>query len=350
MSISDSPRFINTPTLLEEYNEDKKGYDQAVDDDTVIALSREYDTVSGNEEFYKAVFSHISLPSIDVVSGNEAGFMDSIKKGLSAVIQSVKDFFKWLFSFFTGKKEIAGRKSVSLELSIDKHGVNTDEIPYPLGFGDIYNKTGIPAANLGWMDSALGDCEKAVKKIEDYIEVMKKGCQAITEAGFQKVNDDGAGAVKKEHDALLVAAQNALAIEKLNTPSTLYGRVDFQMDGHGKLKEVPDPPLQGKNPKFKTDQSQVLHLLTKQKALLKAADSMLETSMHIERVSLKSLNSLMDFNKNIDVNGTKQFTAAANEVQATVRVVMGNLKMLQTAVYKSIFAAQSVLNATINKG
>lgn len=350
MSISDSPRFINTPTLLEEYHEDQKGYDSLFDDDTKVQLSREYDRVSGNEEFYKAIFSHVSLPSVNSVSGNE-GFFDAIKKGISAFIQAVKDFFKGMFSFFTGKKEVAARKTSNLELNIGKHGVVAGQIPYPASIGDIYDRAKGPGSSLAWMRGALDDCIYAVKQVEAYLVVLKKGTQAITDAALNKITDEGSVDIKKEHDQMVSAAREALEIKELNTPSSLYGRVEIQMDATGKLKEVPDDLQLTKDAKFNTDQSEIERLLVKHKELLKAADTMLENSMQIENTSLKALNALMNANKNLDVKGTKKFTAAADEIQSTVRHAMANLKLLQTIIYRSIFASTAVLTAaTAKKG
>lgn len=348
MSITDSPRFINTPTLLEEYNADQKGYDQVIDDDVVVDLSREYDRVGGNEEFYKAIFSHVSLPDVAVVSGNE-GFMASVLKGMSSVMQAVKDFFKWLFTFFTGKKEVSKRKTNSLELAINANGVSTDEIPYPPSYLNVYNKQGITDNNLGWMSGAFDDCLKAVKRVETYIKAVESKIESMTPALMER-GAQGGSELNACAAELVKAGQDALGIEKLGAPHTFYGLVDIQMDKEGKLKELPDPPNTTKNPKFRTDQVQVWALLKKHQELLKAADAMMQESVKLEKVFIKRLNKDMENIRKRDQVENATFSRTVSQIQAVLRHIMANLKLTQTIVFRTVFASLAILSATTKKG
>lgn len=340
MSISDSPRFINTPTLLEEYNEDQKGYDQVIDGDTVIELGNEYKAVSGNEEFYKVLLSSMTSP-VREVAGNE-GFMETMKKGATSVIQAVKDFFKWLFSFFTSKKEIAERKTMNLTLQIEKHGVKEEEVSYPASYTNVYPKTGVTANNLAWMMPALDDIETAMKRVEKYVAVVESTCNTlvadITKTGVseEKLKGSIVDFIKK--------SQEALDVKELNKPTEFFGLNDFQMDGSGKIKELPDPPNTTKDPKFRTDQTQVLALLKKQQELVGSAYTMVETSTKLEKTFIKGLNSSLQGTKD------KPQVKAAEDLQEIIRHVMANLKIMESCVFRAIFAASDILSATVKKG
>ena len=340
MSISDSPRFINTPTLLEEYNEDQKGYDQAIDGDTIIELSHEYKAVAGNEEFYKVLLTNMTSRQGEV-AGNE-GFMETMKKGATSVIQAVKDFFKWLFSFFTGKKEIAERKVMTLTLEIEKNGVITDPIPYPASYTNVYPKTGITANNLAWLMPALADIEAAMKRVEKYVGVVEKTCNVLVADITMTGVDEGK--LKSSIVAFIKESQEALGVKELNKPTEFFGLNDFQMDGSGKIKELPDPPNTTKDPKFRTDQTQVLTILKKQQELVKAADAMVGNTTKLEKVFIKGLNS--------SLQGTKEKpqVKAAEDLQEIVRHVMANLKIMEMAVFRAIFATTDLLSATVKKG
>lgn len=349
MSITDSPRFINTPTLLEEYNADQKGYDDLIDEDTKFALSKEYDKVSGNEQFYQAIFSHVSLPNVTVVSGNE-GFMEQIKKGVSSLIQAVKDFFKWIFSFFTGKKEIAKRKQLDLRLKIEKDGVTTEEVQYPLDYTDIYNKKGKTDNNLAWMPLALNDCEKAIDRVENYIKVLESASKEMTEGLMHTDTSDKVAKLAKMLPDTVEKSRAALGIAKLNEPAVFFGLNDFQMDPAGKLKELPDPPNQTKNPKFRTDQTQVVTLLTLQEKMLKSAEGMMENSVKLEKSFLRELNTLAKVSEDLKFGNNPELKKVAGELQAFVRNAMANLKMMELIIFRTAFGALSILNATARKG
>lgn len=342
MSIPTTPRSINTPTLLEEYNADQKGYDSVISDGVVTDLTLEQETVTGNEVFYKAILGHVTPQDTPDVSGNES-FMDTLKKGAANVTQAVKDFFKWLFSFFTGKKEIAIRKAETLVLNIDKHGVSTNEIPYPSNYTDIYNKVGIPANNLGWMPGALEECGKAIGRVNSYCAEVEKAVTGFS--GKATVEE-----LKEKTRTFVAGAQHALGIPKLNDPAKFFGLVDVQMDNDGKLKELPDPPNSAKDPKFRTDQTQVLGLLKQHKELVSAAEKMVENSSRLEKTFIKALNKSFDEAKASDQSAGGSYSKAVGEVQEVVRYAMANLKMMETAVFKAIAGSISILSATANKG
>lgn len=347
MSISDSPRFINTPTLLEEYQADQKGYDEVVSEDATIALSREYDRVDGNEEFYKAIFSHIALPSVAVVSGNE-GFFEGVKKAVDVVIQAVKDFFKWLFTFFTGKKEVVTRKTETFELDVDKHGVNTGEIPYPRDYADIYDKPTKPDGGLGWMSRAMTDCETAMNHVGMYIGVLQSASNTLTADNLMLGKDAGAN-FKAANKKILDATKTALNIKAFNESTVFFGMNDFKMDENGKLHEVPSPPNPAKDPKFRTDQSEVRSLLKKHKALIEKADEMVQHSVRLEKEFIKTLNSELELSKKASASDVP-YTSTVSEVQSILRNAMANLKLMEVIIFRAVFASLSILKATVKKG
>ena len=347
MSITDSPRFINTPTLLEEYNADQKGYSDAIDEDTKFELSKEYDRVSGNEEFYQAIFSHVSLPEVSVVSGNE-GFLDKVKKGVEVVIQAVKDFFKWLFSFFTGKKEAVNRKTKSLELDIEKNGINTGEIHYPLDYMDIYDKLTKPEASLSWMSSAFHDCGEAMKRVALYVGILQGACKSLTD--MSAPTNNGPVQLKETINKIVSLGMGTLSIKGFNVSTPFFASHDFKMDQNGKLHEVPSPPNQAKNPTFRTNQTEVLRLFKEHKALMNNAEDLMEFTVKLEKDFIKALNKELEKTKKADSDKNSHYVSTISDLQTIMRNGMANIKLLELTIFKGLFASLSILNATVNKG
>lgn len=332
MLLSVSPRAINTPTLLEEYEADQKGYDQFADEDTVITLSREHDRVQGNEAFYKVLLNNLSTPTS--VTGNE-GFMSTLKAGANKAIEVVKSFFKWLFSFFGGKKEVASRKAETLGLDLDKHGVKKGEIKYPSNYTVIYNLDGKPHNNLGWMHKALSEVSQSIESVKKYVSHVERTTADIARG----LSASETARVSVAIDSFYVGTADCFNITKPDTPTPLFGAVRIKLGTLGKLHEATLPRIvQGGV--FQTDLPEVTKHLTQHNTVLTEANNMVKKSTELEGSLTKMLKSITDSTNKTD----------AEHLQTLVRTVMANIKLVETHVFKALTASASVLSASLDKG
>lgn len=331
MLLSVSPRAINTPTLLEEYEADQKGYDQFADEDTVITLSREHDRVQGNEAFYKVLLDNLSTPTS--VAGNE-GFVSVIKAGAIKAIEVVKSFFKWLFSFFMGKKEVAVRKAETLNLDLGKHGVKKGEIKYPVNYSVIYNLDGKPHNNLGWMHKALTEVNQTIADVKKYVIQVERATADITHG----LSSNETARVSTAIDSFYGSTAECFHITKPETASPLFGFVRVKLTAFGKLQEA-TLPRTVQSGVFQTDLPEVTKHLTQHTTVLTEANNMVKKSAELEAGLVKMLKGISDTTNKTD----------AEHLQTMVRTIMANLKLVETHVFKALTASASVLSASLDK-
>lgn len=340
---SNIPRAINTPTVMEEYAADQKGYDQLMDAPAVTALSREHDQVTGNENLYRILLNRMAPLELPIVAGNES-FLDSIKKGVTAAIQAVKDFFKWLWSFFTGKTEINKRKTSKLEEAITQHGVKEEEVAYPSSVGWINTKKGAPDANLSWLGTGIDEATKAVNHLEAYLTRLTKFC---TFAGTLMAPGKEQP-LKEAYDAFLLDEAKEFGIPKDGSAVKLFGTHTIAMGKDGRMQAgFVQPMFNAKSPpKFKTDKNVVGGLLTKSKALTKELEDVTKQAALLESVFIKALTAST---KSVD-DQNKSTKALADQIQGTVRTAMINIRMLKTTLFKASTAAVDILGACSKGG
>lgn len=333
MLLSVSPRAINTPTLLEEYEADQKGYDQFADEDTVITLSREHDRVQGNEAFYKVLLNNLSTPTS--VTGNE-GFMSTLKAGANKAIEVVKSFFKWLFSFFGGKKEATAHKAKNTALALDKHGVKDGEVAYPASYISIYNAAGKPQNNLGWMPSAFDHVKDTVANLKKYAALVET---TVTSA-VRELNAKQSGNVSAVITEFYKDTPACFGIKGVDVTGTLLGTSQVKFTSHGKMERVPSNRPLFKDSVFKTNLSETTKLLHQHKVILDTTDTMLEKTTALEDSLTKVLKSIYDTTDK----------ASADAIQTMVRTVMANIKSIETSVFRGLAAGESILSSAVNKG
>lgn len=165
-------RYVNTPTIKAEAEASAPGYERNLSGrevDLIKLATRakpkpkpKTPATDTEEDLDSPVAESETLPDESVpeegLEGNEAlslklyygmgyggceGFVDSIKGGVNAVIQWVKDFFKWIIELFTSKSARTNKKLKDVELSF-KMGNYVDEntpIPYNPSIFDFVSAT-----------------------------------------------------------------------------------------------------------------------------------------------------------------------------------------------------------------
>lgn len=319
MSISaTSPRFINTPTVLEEYEADQQAYSAVIAGDAPLRLSREHDLVDGNETLYRALLTRFPIQT--PVEGNE-GFLSSIKAGVSALIKAVRDFFKWLWEFFTGRQARLENKTENLEHDLKERGVKSSDINYPLSVFDLYPKTTRPETSLLWLEAEIGAIGKAITKVESYLDVTRAFSQAAV-----------SGTVKgTDLDSYLKTVKEAFV-----EGHAFFGPHTLKVSQDGRITTVKLPRDSRNAPGiFRTSLTQVQHLLDEVKGLQNKLDTMLTKSVALEQGLLKAL-------------GKVQEPPQLEAVKLHVRTSMGSIKELETALFRGTGAALNILKAAVN--
>lgn len=338
-------RFINTPTVMELYEEENKGADLGVDDKVVDDLSDEYNEVTGNEGYYKLLFAHMQTPHANCsVAGNE-GLLGWVKDGIKALITGVKNFFKWLWSFFTSKKVAVEQKAENLEEALSKHGVKKDEIQYPVAAAVLWASPQKMPASLDWMKAALDKLDTAMGKGETYV----KEVQSFVEAAGKLQVKAFISEHKTQYDKLLTA--HIAAVSKLFTTGDFVGGTKSSVGDGGKVKiDQNAKVLKTADGKFKTTDTQVRDLLKEVLSLNKRFDSLLKTSVTLEAVFVKQLNTSMEWAWTVELKDQKAADSIITGVKQAVTNAMATIKVLENTFFRAISSGLTILDATVAKG
>jgi hypothetical protein len=340
-------RFINTPTVEALYNAENPESVVDATDDTVNDLSDEYDKVSGTESlYYQYIFSHIPRQQdLDSVQGTE-GFMSWIKDMVGSLITAVKNFFKWVFSFFTGKKEVAARKNKNLLEKLDKNGVKKHFTHYPAGYTSVWaSKAKIPA-NLDWMNKAGDDWKAANAKAVKYIEEIKKTLKAaesiyISKGQLSKGKEDLEKLFKTHHASLVTIFGK--------DPALFVGGTYVSITAHGKLSLKADPDLleSDKNAGFISSETTTRALAKELTNMNTVFQGTIEKSTDLESVIIKGLNNSLEFANTVEVNNeavAKQLTGSLQEI---VRNSMAGIKALETLLFKVYNSHTAIVESSV---
>lgn len=340
-------RFINTPTVEALYNAENPESVVDAPDDTINDLSDEYDKVSGTESlYYQYIFSHIPRQQdLNGVQGTE-GFMSWVKDMVGSLITAVKNFFKWVFSFFTGKKEVAARKNKNLLEKLDKNGVKQHFTHYPAGYTSVWaSKAKIPA-NLDWMKDASDEWKKANAKTVEYINEIKKTVQTA-ESTYLKKGQLSKG--KEELEKLFKAHHAAIVGIFGKEPALFIGGCTVSITAHGKLSLKPDPDLleSDKNDGFISSETTTRALAADLTVMNTTFQSTVNKSTELENVFIKGLNNSLSFANTVEVNNeavAKQLTGSLQEI---VRNSMAGVKALETLLFKVYNSHTAIVESSV---
>lgn len=168
-------RYIVTPTLKDISDQDREEYDAVEAQPVMAELSAENDQVSGTEKYYNYILHSRAVVAAELgsVAGAE-GIWSSLKDGANKVIQMVKDFFKWIWSFFSAKEKKIDNKLRQVDYHLKDKGVKTGDINYPQGTYFIYPKTvvGKPAKDLGWVTETNKRIAKGITNANGYATLL----------------------------------------------------------------------------------------------------------------------------------------------------------------------------------
>jgi len=168
-------RYIVTPTLKDISDQDREEFDAVEAQPLMVELSAENDQVSGTEKYYNYILHSQAVVAAEMGTVNGAeGIWSSIKNGVDKVIQMVKDFFKWIWSFFSAKEKKIDNKLREIDHRLKDKGIKTGEIHYPQTTYYIYPKTvsGKPAGDLGWVSETNSRIAKGITNSNTYATLL----------------------------------------------------------------------------------------------------------------------------------------------------------------------------------
>lgn len=332
-------RYVVTPTVKQLYDDDQEGFD-AIEEAPVLAkLSAENDRVDGLEGLYGYILNNSASVPMDAVSGNE-GFFESIKSGGNKLIKTVKDFFKWLWSFFGSKQKSIDIRTRSVNEKLNKNGAKDEDVAYPRSVSVIYPKPGKPDSNINWLGDSITNIVKGIDKATEYTNLLSKLhidshtvlTKETPEDSYKTITDRFKQGV-------------ATTFKLTNKPSDFVGKADLSLKDdrfvyHQNITAVRN--VEGV--KFRTTTSQLQGYAKDYGVLKKKMDILVTNVSDLEGRIVKALeNHLIVAGRltQADAEGKK----VIEETRVAVRAAMANIKVLQTAIFRSANAVLDVISA-----
>jgi len=175
-------RYIVTPTLKDISDQDREEFDTVEAQPVMAELSAENDQVAGTEKYYNYILHSQAVVAAELgsVVGAE-GLWSSLKSGASKVIQMVKDFFKWIWSFFSAKEKKIDHKLKLVDNRLRDKGIKEGDINYPQGTYYIYPKTvvGRPASDLSWVTETNSRIAKGITNASAYGNLLTEHLKTL---------------------------------------------------------------------------------------------------------------------------------------------------------------------------
>lgn len=339
-------RFVNTPTIKEIWEaEHGKEVESESSDEEVQELSDEYDKTTGTEGFYQLFLKHSQQPmnNRDLFSGNE-GFWDGIKKGIAFVSDSIKKFFKWLFSFFTSKKELVERTKNKLSKIIDIKGVKEGDISYPATTMVIWNASGKPGNSLSWMNNKITEIDKVIASSIEYKDATKV---FIGEIGKALSKHGQLHKAKPDIDGLVEGFNKKM--KEIFKEGPFIGLTTLTVNKENKivLKRNPNIPQKAFKATYRTDVSTAKTILKSVEHANEEYGNLTTENVLLEDTLVKNLDLALRTGTNFSDGDHAAAKAVSEKVKKVMNTTMANLKTLENIIHKSINAGLAVVKAAV---
>jgi len=314
-----------SPTLKDISDQDKEEFDVIEEQDTLTKLSDENDRVSGTERFYNYILHSKAAvaTSLSQVSGSE-GLLDMAKDGVKKVIQMVRDFFKWIWSFFSAKEKKIDHKLVSIDIHLKDKGVKPGEHEYPQSTFFIYPRPGKPVADLGWVAETNRRVSKGITNVGTYIK-------DLTDLLNSMERQAKAGGPIKVGDGIVEFYGKVRKIFGTSgrDKGTFITTDDFRF-GPTKIQYHPSANTRKdfRGPKFTTTQTAVEGIRKDSKANLVQLKALTVDVQKLEKVMIDTL-SVLSTSKEASAPVRKLFTSV-------VRNAMDDIRLFENVLYRAL--------------
>lgn len=334
-------RYIVTPTLKDISDQDGEEFDAIEAQPIMAELSAENDAVSGTEKFYNYILHSQAVVAAELgsVAGAE-GLFQSLKSGANKVIQMVKDFFKWIWSFFSAKEKKIDHKLTQVDHRLKDNGVKTGEINYPQGTYYIYPKvvTGKPAADLSWVSETNKRIAKGITSVGSYATLLSEHL-ALLERLAKERKPIG------DMTSATVAYQGKIR-ELFRTPTnsdkaTFITNDDFRFGA----TRIIYHPTSTRRKDFQTSTFTTTATTVEDIRKETVANLSLTKKMTVDLQKLeKDMVETLTFLKN-----SRDITSGVHKVFASiVRNSLEDIKMFEHVLYRSLNTIGDLLKATVN--
>ena len=329
-------RFITSASLKEIYDEDIEGFDAVVMQPTLLKLSDENNAVFGTERFYNYIFNNVpAIPThMHEVTGTE-GFIDAVKQTATNLLQTIKDFFKWLWSFFSAKENRLSDKLTNIDHRLKDKGVKTKDVRYPNDTAYVYPRAGKPGNDLSWVNDTNKNIAKGIRNVTLYGTDLTTYLKSLA----KQVQGEN-------HLQTLVRSKN----EFDRTVKTL-----FKIGGDAKATFIiPNdcyfPHLLLKYSPMANDRRLFLNAtflptVTTVEQIHKDAVANLKLLKELTLGLQKVEDVLLDTIQKVIHTPGKMDNAVGREINLTVRTAMNNIRSFESILYKALGTVVGICSA-----
>lgn len=340
----DSTRAVNTPTVFEEYDQDKQGYDRMLLSDDIHELNLEHNQVTGNESLYRAFLNprFVIKDNMDV-AGNE-GFFQFIKDSGKKFIEVIKSFFKFIFRFFGGKKAKSKEVVKDLYTRYKKYGVVDKAVPYKQSVSLIYSGLGAVPGDIHWVPDALTNCMKVYTPLENYVKMVADFCEVV------KNNINATGNKKSPKDlkeTLFKDFEHTFGFKGVGTTIKIAGRNELRMLDGCRLEYTKPKPifhLNEKIPAFIPDKVAVEKLFTGVKAYHARGDVVENKIMDLEGKLVSSIEKSI---AHMGDDTSKEDKDAYQLIKNNINAAMANIHLLSEILFSFEKAVTSLMKDSV---
>lgn len=340
-------RFVNSPTVFMEYEKDKEGFDNFLAKDSKMVpdyTEREEkkdetkeDDVDGSESLRSRLDNYFGVVHASKqVSGSES-FVGSIKEGFAKLIKKIKDFFKWMWEYFTSRGSRLDKKMATLQAAIKGNGIKEDtEIGYPINAGRIYTlpRNKKPLNNLSWLDADLSRLEKLVKGTKEFNTKAEELLRTVVKKDLKP--GDASEKIYK-------VALSAFDVKEGKDESVLNIFGNFQLVFRPTDKFLSVTTLSGvpTGSKFRTNLNSVKSYADRLDEVIKQYTKNINDAKKLESTVIKELNDLA---KSDETAGNQK--ANQDAVRNVITRVMEAIRQTNDLAYRGSQATVDILSAT----
>lgn len=341
-------RYVNTPTVKEIWEAGNPDSGLVESDSDVQELADEYNgtgEVAGKEAYYQFLQRNLQEVTPNV-AGNE-GLWETIKSGLSTMIENIKKFFKWLFSFFTSKKRATDQATEKLTKILKEVGVKEGDVQYPKDYPAIWNAPGKPGTDINWVNTNIAAVGKAINEVG-------KGYTKCLKDYVQKVNGLSIGNGQLSHgeeDFKKAETEFVTNLGKVIKTGAFVGGVTLSVNPKGRLVAKATPGITKAVPglKYKATTSGVNAALSAITHANEDFGSFTTELTSLENVMVATLNKAMEVAKQLELDNPLASKKITDDVKQIVNTALANIKTLENIFFKAINSALSVANVAVDK-
>jgi len=341
-------RYVNTPTVKEVWEASNPDSGLVESDADVQELADEYNgngEVAGKEAYYQFLQRNLQHVTPDV-AGNE-GIWSTIKSGLTYMVENIKKFFKWLFSFFTSKKRATDQATEKLIKVVKEVGVKEGDVLYPKDYTAIWNAPGKPGSDINWVPTKVAEVGKAINEVGvGYIKCLKEYVQKINGLTINEGQLSHAAEGFKNAETEFVTN-----LGKVVKPGAFVGGVTLTVNPKGRLVAKPTAGITKavNGLKYKATTSSVNGAIN---AISKTNDDFGDYTKEItelENVLIATLNKAIAVGQQLEIDNPATAKKVADDTKQIVNMAMANIKTLETVFFKAINSALSVATVAVDK-